>query len=463
MNGKLFLLELRRITRDSRVRWLAATLAILFGVTFTVTANDVLQAATETREISLRERQRWLSQDPKNPHSAAHYGIWAFKLPATLSTLDPGIEPYVGQMVRVEAHRYNDALYRPAQDVTPISRAGLSTVAQVMQTLVPLACLLLAFGALAVDRERGTLRLALGNGADARVLLGARTLALLAVAGVATVLPTILLGVLSMLILEDAGTWSRLLALAGVNAAHAFVFVVLGMIMSSVARTSRSALSASVLVWVTLCIVGPRLATAYVEKVQPTPSYHAARMSAETEIKRYNAGELHQAREKTFTLLRDATSGAPSFDVRGAMLHDREQHDYRAFDEALAGFDSALSKQEQWIARLSLLSPSLAAQSASSAAAGVDLAHHTAFLKAVEGYRRTLSDTMNLDLRAHPGSDGRAYLAGTDVWSKVSAFEHRVPDVTQAIRPGMVALLSIVAWLSASLLALGVVARRLQP
>jgi ABC-2 type transport system permease protein len=55
------------------------------------------------------EHARWLGQPAKNPHSAAHYGVWAFKPRLAATFLDPGIEPYAGVAVWLEAHNQKRA------------------------------------------------------------------------------------------------------------------------------------------------------------------------------------------------------------------------------------------------------------------------------------------------------------------------------------------------------------------
>ena len=80
----------------------------------------------------------WYNQSPKNPHSAAHYGVYAFKPRLAPAFLDPAVEPYTGVAVWIEAHKQNDMLFRPAQDATLAQRFGDLTVALVFQVMLPL-------------------------------------------------------------------------------------------------------------------------------------------------------------------------------------------------------------------------------------------------------------------------------------------------------------------------------------
>ena len=68
-------------------------------------------------EVARRDtREQWLHQGSKNPHSAAHYGVYAFKPRIPLSLVDPGVDPYVGVAAWLEAHKQNEFKFKPAQD-----------------------------------------------------------------------------------------------------------------------------------------------------------------------------------------------------------------------------------------------------------------------------------------------------------------------------------------------------------
>jgi len=114
--------------------------------------------AAERASAQAAENARWLGQGQKNPHSAAHYGLYAFKPASPLTAIDQGIEPFVGVSVRLEAHTMNDFMHRPAQDGTALARFGELTAALTLQVLLPLLIVLFAFGAFSAERERGTLR-----------------------------------------------------------------------------------------------------------------------------------------------------------------------------------------------------------------------------------------------------------------------------------------------------------------
>ena len=142
------------LSRDGRFRLTAALLVVLTVVAGLAGWQQVNALRAEAAAAATGERGRWLDQGNKNPHSAAHYGIYAFKEPRPLAVVDPGVQAYLGSAVYLEAHKQNEPLYRPAQDGTALQRFGDLSPALVGQALLPLLVILLGFAAFAGERER---------------------------------------------------------------------------------------------------------------------------------------------------------------------------------------------------------------------------------------------------------------------------------------------------------------------
>lgn len=464
---RMLRMELALLARERRVRWIAGVLAVMMTASFALGLGEVRRNALEAERLTKVERQRWLSQDPKNPHSAAHYGLWAFKPISPLAAIDPGLDPYLGRMIRIEAHRRNDAVFRAAQDAPAVARGGVGSVVGILQIVVPLVVILLGFAAFAGDRERGTLRLALGNGAAPIHLLAARFGALLALTAAIVGVPALLLGSVANLAVPAAAEWQmwpRLIVWTAAQLGYAAVFLLIATAASLIARTARGALAASLLAWMLLVLAVPRLTASAVEAIAPTPAYGDMQARIEAEIKRYNRADLHQDRERAILARYGVTNKeALPIDLRGAMMHDREQHDYAVYDRELGRFDAELARQERLVLLAGLLSPTIAIQTLSEQLAGSDLRRHADFLRTVEAYRRRLSDTMNLDLVAHPAGKSGPYLASRDVWAKLPPFVDSPAPLHAALQAVALPAAILIAWL----VALGGVAlyaaRRVRP
>ena len=244
--------EFADVVRDGRFRWCSILVGSLLLISL---GHGWVQARKSQQEHAAAQataREHWETQGEKNPHSAAHYGIYAFKPRLALSFVDEGVDPYTGTSVWLEAHRQNDFLLRPAQDATAAQRIGALTAAQVLQHLVPLLIILLTFGALAGERERGTLRQLLATGIGRRELAVGKALG---VSGALALLlvPAALVGAAALVVANPgpaASPLARGAVLAGVYLAYFTAFLALSLAVSAWARSARTALVILLAVWV---------------------------------------------------------------------------------------------------------------------------------------------------------------------------------------------------------------------
>src|SRR5919197_242904 len=185
--------EFIELIRDGRFRWAAAIVLALLATAIVAGAYYQRDLITQQRAAQAAEQARWYAQDPKNPHSAAHYGLYAFKPRLAPAFLDPGVEPYTGVAVWLEAHKQNELMFRPGEDATIAQRFGDMTVALVLQVVLPLVIIMLAFSAFAGERERGTLRQLLSLGLRPRDIVAGKTAGFAAALAVIAI-PAALLG-----------------------------------------------------------------------------------------------------------------------------------------------------------------------------------------------------------------------------------------------------------------------------
>lgn len=179
--------EFRHTLRDRRF-WLITGLVWLLLFMATVVGFRSYRALKAERETAAREaRSQWLGQGDKNPHSAAHYGTYAFRPKSELSFVDFGIDSYIGTAIYLEGHRQNDARYSAAQDAGTLLRFGELTVAFVLQLLLPLLIIFLCFNTLTREREDNTLRLLLSQGISGQQLVLGKIMGLSAVTLMVTV------------------------------------------------------------------------------------------------------------------------------------------------------------------------------------------------------------------------------------------------------------------------------------
>lgn len=444
--------EFIELIRDGRFRWAAVILlSLLLGA---IAAGALYQRdlIAQQRAAEAAERDRWLAQTPKNPHSAAHYGVYAFKPRLAPAFLDPGVEPYTGVTVWLEAHKQNELLFRPAEDATLAQRFGDLTVALVLQTVLPLAIVLLAFGAFAGERERGTLRQLLAEGLRPRDLVLGKVLGTGSALGL-IVLPAALLGAGALALTGPAGGTGRFALLSLIYGLWLGIFVLVTLAVSARAPSSRFALVVLLGFWAVNCLLAPRALSDLAARRHPLPESVAFKTRLKEEL-----GDPHGAparfQERTAELMRERGVSRPEdlgIELNGLRLQMSEEHSDEIFDRFYAELFAPMTAQNRLLARAGAVFPLLGVQALSTGLAGTDFAQHRDFMRAADRYRRSIQILMNEDIMANPMKPGEgAYLARPEVWAKVPPFEYRPPGVAAVLSANALPLALLGLWLAAA-------------
>ncbi|MEI2457098.1 DUF3526 domain-containing protein [Lysobacter firmicutimachus] len=456
-------LLLRRDRRAWRALWCLAALVL---IAFAVNLGQVIDANAAKREVAAAERARWLGQGEKDPHSAAHYSIFAFKPTPLLAALDPGVEPFVGQTVWLEAHVQNDLLYRPQGEASALQRAGLTSPAGLLIGLAPLIAFLLAFTAVAMDRERGTLRLALGAALRPRTIVIAKGLAIWSILSLVLVVPVTLAATVALWVVVgwDADALLRLALWATAMSAYLGLLSALGVAASLLAGSVRGALALLFGLWILLALALPRWASSAVEQARPLPATQSVKQQLQDEAPAYWTAEQAQQRRAEL-LARYGADRAEALPVnlRGAELDLSERHSHAAFDRVLGNFYDRVEAQDQAFAAVGLLSPSAAMQTLSPWLAGSDFHHHRRFVDGAEHYRRELVNRMNREVMRQPNGDSAKPGGDARLWAQIPEFVHRSPSLIQAGGAAGWALWALAVWVALACWALARAARRLRP
>lgn len=467
MKASLTAYEWTLLRRDRRAWWALLCLGALVLLAFAVNAAQLARGNAEKSRIAQDERARWLGQGEKDPHSAAHYSIYAFKPAPVLAALDPGVEPFVGQAVWLEAHVQNDMLYRPQGEASLLQRAGAVSPSGLLIAFAPLVAFLLAFGAVALDRERGTLRLALGAATRPAAILRAKALAIWSALALVLLLPVLALAAILAIAQGafDVDTALRLLLWAAAMAAWLALLTAIGVAVATLAGGVRVALALLFGVWIGFALVLPRWADSAVERARPLPSTQSVKQQLNDEAPSYWTAETGAAnRAKLLARYGARREQELKVDLRGAELDLNERHSHAVFDRVLGGFYDRVIGQDRAYAGLGLLSPVIAMQSLSPAFAGSDFAHHLRFVEAAERYRRGLVNRMNQDVMAHPlNQGGPRHVSGEQLWSQIPEFRHRPPTLTNAWGMAAPALAALLLWCAAALGLLALATKRLRP
>ena len=460
--------EFTDVVRDGRFRWCTVLVGSLLLVSLGHGWVQARKVQQEHAAAQATAREHWETQGEKNPHSAAHYGIYAFKPRLALSFIDEGVDPYTGTTVWLEAHRQNDFLLRPAQDATAAQRIGALTAAQVLQHLVPLLIILLTFGALASERERGTLRQLLASGIGRRDLAVGKALG---VAGALSLLlvPAALLGAAALVVGSPGPAASPLVrgvTLTGVYLAYFGAFLALSLAVSAWARSGRTALVILLAAWVVNGLVAPRVAVDLSKWLHPTPSAFEFARTVQNEMAA-GVGDLSPPDRAALTESLLAEHGVERVEdlpinLTGVYLQELEEYGNVVFDHNYGALWDTFERQSTVHETLAVAAPLLAVRALSMGLAGTDVEQHRHFAVAAETYRRDMVRMMNVDMAENSRSGDFSYVADADLWTAVPPLQYAAPTLGWVLGNRLLSLLVLSAWLAGAILFARARVRRLE-
>ncbi|SFW27109.1 DUF3526 domain-containing protein [Nitrosovibrio sp. Nv17] len=464
--------EALELLRDRRFAWIAALFTLLMLVAMLLGWQQMQRIEAEHAAAHKESYAQWRGQGEKNPHSAAHFGQHAFKPSSPLLFIDPGITPFVGASVWMEAHKQNEFKFRPARDATSLQRFGDLSVAFVLQTLAPLIIILMTFSAFTGERERGTLRQLISIGVRPMPLLGGKTIAVAGILCLLT-LPFAMIALVALPFLPDPdigmdNALQRAILMAAGYATYLTGFCTLSLAVSALAHSSRAALVMLLAFWVANSFIVPRTMVDLARLVSPTPTA-VEFQHALSEARKANFGhddthpEYLRFREETLKRYGASSVEQLPLDFDGLALREDDERGYRLFDRHFEALWDSYARQEAIRSLAGFIFPLAAMQPVSMGLAGSDIGHHNDFARAAETYRRHIQTVTSEDLIRNRKYGDKDYKAGPELWAAVQAFDYRPPDAGWALRQQGFNLLILSAWTLAATLLAVYATRRLSP
>jgi len=469
MLGAIAAKELTEFGRDRRLAIIAFALLLLAFAAIGTGALQQARYAAERDTAVATDQEIWHGQGAVNPHSAAHMGQYAFKPRAPLALFDPGLSPWLGEAIWLEAHYQNPPQARPAQTSNLIQRFGDLSPAWVLQAMLPLLIVMSGFAMVAGERERGSLRLQMIQGSKALPLLLGKAGALLAGAALVVV---VLLAAAGVAVSWTTG-WTgdagaRWFGLLVAYLLYAAIWVGMTVSVSAFAATARQALLVLLTVWAVAIVLVPRLAAEQATAAHPIPAagafWEAVRVAREQGIDGHNPGD---ARAKALEAQVLAQYGVASvddlpIDFAGISLQAGEDYGNQVFDRLYGGIIASENAQvaaQTWFAPLS---PLIGIRALSMGMAGNDLVHQQQFTAAAEAHRRTVQRQLNAEQARTGKGQNFNNKAPPEFWQRVPTFIYQAPSIASVggryVTPWVVTL----AWLAGVAALFGLAAARLE-
>lgn len=463
-----------RLLRRNRVAVIATMLLVL------LTLVAVATSWAHQRGIAdLRDRQQhgaetaFKAQPDRHPHRVVHYGTFIFRPLGPLAAFDPGVDDFTGNSMFLEGHRQNSANFGDVRQSSLLVRFGQLTPAFVLQIVAPLLLIFLGYGALARERERGTLRLLMLQGVSRRSLVGGKLLALGTVALVAG-LPA-MIGFVAIARQPGALALPMLITAVGYLAYLAWWTVVI-LLVSATVRRSRDALLALVALWVVTTVLLPRVVPDVASAAVPLRNRLQTDVAIARDLRQmgdsHNPADPHFAAFKQSVLDRYGVDRVEDLPVnyKGVVGMEGERLTSSLFARYTSESYAAQEGQIALVDAAGILSPTITVRALSMAAAGTDFAGHRRFLDQAEAYRYALVQRLNRmeaedvsyadDIAEDAGADRRKRVSATN-WSAMPDFSFAPASGSDLARGALPGLAIILGWLAAAALLLALATRRL--
>lgn len=462
--------EFKDCIRDGRFRAVAAAMILLLAASLIHSVRGYSAAQAERDSARAANQRQFGEQGRKNPHGAAHFGFYIFKPTPALGALDPGVEPWMGATLWLEAHKQNDFIFRPAHDRGVSMRFGELTPAFLLQTLMPLLIVFLSFGSIASERESGTLKQILAQGNSAVHLAWGKWLGLARAMGLILV-PAVLCAAGMMMSMsppgEVASSALRFILWLAAYGVYLSTFLAASIAVSAVCSSARMACVAGLILWGLTVLVIPRTASAVARRVAPAPS--AVEFAAT--VRKEMGGHHDAAMTERFKLAAFQKYGVSRIeDLPGAFsgieLIEGERAGDAVFDRRYGELDAIMNRQTRIRTVFGLVSPMLAVREISQGLSETNYSAHRDFASAGERYRREYIQFLNEDILKNARRDllwDADYTGSSELWKSVPVFTYRQPGLSSIARRQILSAGVLLAGLALASGALHLSASRIRP
>jgi ABC-2 type transport system permease protein len=440
----------------NRVALAASLLAVALVLTATLVSHEQRRSLMQAREhYQAMVDEQFKAQPDRHPHRMVHYGQFVFRPLSPLAFFDFGVDAYTGNTLFLEGHRQNSANFADVRQSSLLMRFGQLSPAFVLQTLVPLLIVFLAFASVTREREGGNLRLLLSQGVSGAQLLFGKWV------GHASIALAVMLPAALALIASAVLGASSLSAVAWTIATYALYlagWVTLSILISAWAQRGRDALLLLVGIWIVGVMLIPRTVPSWAQQQYPLPT------RLETDIAIHHdlaaIGDSHNPDDPYFNAFRQQVLQRYNVtriedlpvNYSGLVTMEGERLTSALFDRYAERAFALEAAQNRWVGAAAWLSPVIAVRQLSMYLAGTDLSSHQNFLTQAEGYRYRLIQELN---RMH--AEEVAYEGDKDTrlshekWATLPRFSYQPIDPMTQPSKLIAPLAVLVFWLLALL------------
>ena len=452
-------LERKLVLRDRGAMLTAATLALILVIAF-VSGLRADQAETAAlQSAAQRVQQEWAAQPPRNPHSAAHYGILVYRPRAPLQSVEPGVLPYQGAVTFLEAHKRNAPMLSPASVRAAESRYGGTRFSPMLQIAGGFLALVLGFLIGSREARRGMSALLKGTGVRGGSLVAAKALTTGALVLVAAA-PSLIMAAFQA---DGADALTRYALLSAASLLHLFVLAAIGVAAGQALGATRFGLTAVTVLWGLSVLIIPRMADVAAEQWVPLTQ---AELNAtiKADFAKGPDGHGESAANASFERQILAQYGAESVEelpVNFDALLMQADEEYRGgvYDIRLAQAEARREKQDRIRHLAWLFGPTPAMLDLSVRIAGADADTQRRFDESAEVFRRNLVRRLNLHMAENSKSGDWEWTPEDGYYASFSAFRPPAPTLADDWPDLVPAGLGLLVWTLIAAVGLALAAR----
>lgn len=413
-----------------RTRWLLGISVgfVLVLVVSVLLGNYQTRIQTENYKNAQNHlRKKWESIKAMNPHGAAHYGTYIFKPANLIGSLDEGVNGITGNVLRVEGHVQNEIIYSEASQMNSVSKFGKLKSSLLLQYIVPILLIFLAFNSISSEKQSGRLKLLILQGAGPKRIIFAKAFSVW-LYGIGLLALTMIVYAVFNFQHIDSEIVKRVFFFFVAYAFYYFIVSGIAVFFSSYGKNPTLALTSMLGIWIIWTIFLPNVLMSSVEKWKPLPSRNQMQTAMKEDrskgIDGHNPSDEREKELEKQVLKKykvDSLSQLPiNFD--GLVMQADEDYGNKVWDKHFGNLKAIFLAQKQTYQLGGVINPFISLQNASMGLAGNDNLHHQEFLTQVENYRRVFIKTLN-DKHAYGGSR-----TGNWDWKADNDFFKSVPD-----------------------------------
>lgn len=458
--------EVKRLIRDKVVAALGLLIIMLIVSSIATGVIYFRELEAQHQQAEHLARMQWENQREKNPHSAAHYGTFAFKPVTVVSVFEPGINRYTGVSLFLEGHRQNFATHSLAEDKDTSRRFAELTPAFIFTYLFPLFIILAGYRSITGERESGMYRFLKSQGIGRFQLIAGKTLGLWVIV-LFIFLPFLLIGLALLLFTAPSGTdfW-RFVLMAAIWLLYFGVVANITIGVSALVKSSGTSMVLLLSLWILSSLLVPRLVTNIASTLHPVPNtsefFQAVQNDLRDGIDGHNPFSEHSIAFRDSVLTAhgvDDIADLP-FNFRGLMLQEGEEFEKRIFDHHLEKIDIIHQRQNIFFSLSSIVSPTISARLSSMSLAGTDMVAFRHFTASAEEFRIALMRELNMDLKMNAvGERTAGYTVDENFFAQNISFTYERPETVLLASDQLVPISLTMLWFVLSAIFLGLAAR----